>query len=61
MLLGFRTYIVAALVAIFGALAVVDWNVFLNDPSAGWTAIVSAVIFAVLRAFTTTPPGNPGQ
>lgn len=59
MLSGFKTYIAAALVALFGALAVVDWNAFLTDPSAGWTAIVTAVIFAVLRVFTVPAPATP--
>jgi hypothetical protein len=57
MLTGYRTYIAAALVALFGALAVVDWNAFLTNPEAGWTAIITAVGFAILRTFTTTPPG----
>lgn len=59
MLSGFKTYIAAALVALFGALAVVDWNAFLSDPSAGWTAIVTAAIFAVLRVFTYPQPPAP--
>jgi len=54
---GFRTYIVAALVAVFGALAAVDWNPILTDPKAGWAAIASAVIMAVMRSITSTPPG----
>lgn len=59
MLQGYRTYLVAGLVAVFGALSVLDWNVILNDPKVGWTAIVNAVIFAVLRSITTTPPATP--
>lgn len=55
---GFRTYIVAAMVATFGALAAADWNTFLRDPKAGWTLIASSVIFAVMRSITTTPPGK---
>lgn len=58
MLTGYKTYIAAALVAIFGALAVVDWNAFLTDPKAGWMAIAGGVIMAVFRTFTTTPPGG---
>lgn len=57
---GFRTYIVAALVAIFGALATIDWNPVFNDPKAGWTAVVTAVIMAVMRSFTTPPPASKG-
>lgn len=56
-LTGFRTYIVAFLVALFGVLAVTDWNVFLDNPGAGIVAIVSAVLMAFLRSVTTTPPG----
>jgi len=57
MLIGYRTYIAAALIAVFGVLAAVDWVAFLNDPSAGWTAVVTAVIMAVMRSITTTAPG----
>lgn len=53
---GFRTYAVAAAVAAFGALATIDWNPVLNDPKAGWTAVASAVLMAIMRSFTTTPP-----
>lgn len=55
---GFRTYAVAAIVAAFGALAAIDWNPVLNDPKAGWTAVISAVIMAVMRSVTTTPPAS---
>lgn len=56
-LVGYRTYLVAVLMAVFGTLAVVDWNAFLDNPTAGWVAVVSAVVMAVMRAITTTPPG----
>lgn len=58
MLQGYRTYIVAALMATFSVLAMLDWNAFLNDPKAGFVGLVSAVIMAVLRSITTTPPGK---
>lgn len=54
---GYRTYVVSALMALFGVLAMTDWNVFLSDPKAGAVALGSAVIMAVLRSITTTPPG----
>lgn len=54
---GYRTYIVAALMAAFGALALVDWNAFVANPKDGWIAVVGAVVMAVLRSITTTPPG----
>lgn len=52
MLNGYKTYIVAALIAVFGVLAQYDWNSFLNDPKAGWVALASAVIMAIMRAIT---------
>jgi hypothetical protein len=55
---GYRTYLAAALVALFGALASTDWIAFLDDPKAGAVAIGSAVLMAVMRTFTTTPPGK---
>ena len=67
MLTGYKTYIAAALVAAFGVLAMTDWVSFLSNPSAGATALVTSLIFAVLRAVTTTPGGvqvvfnKPGQ
>lgn len=57
MLTGYRTYIAAALMAIFSTLAIIDWNAFLTDPSAGWMGLISAVVMAVFRAITSTPPG----
>lgn len=55
-MVGYRTYLVAVLMAVFGALSVLDWNLVLNDPKAGWSLVISAVIMAVMRAITTTPP-----
>ena len=57
LLKGYRTFMVSALMAVFGALALADWNAFLDNPQAGVVAIFSAVVMAILRAFTTTPPG----
>jgi hypothetical protein len=57
MLVGYRTYIAAALMAIFGVLATVDWNAVLQNP-AGLVAVGSAVLMAVLRSITSTPPGQ---
>jgi hypothetical protein len=58
MVIGWRTYLVAALSAAFGALTIVDWNKFLEDPKAGWSIIAMSVIMAVMRSLTTTPPGQ---
>jgi hypothetical protein len=55
---GYRTYIAAALVAIFGALASTDWIAFLDDPKAGAVALASAILMAIMRTFTSTPPGS---
>lgn len=57
-MIGYRTYIAAALMAIFGALASTDWLAFLDDPKAGAVAVGSAIIMAIMRAVTTTPPGR---
>jgi hypothetical protein len=58
MFVGYRTYIAAALLAVFSTLALVDWNVFLTDPAAGWMGLGSAILMAVFRAITSTPPGT---
>jgi hypothetical protein len=55
---GYRTYVGAALIAVFGALASTDWIAFLNDPKAGAVAVGSAILMALMRAVTTTPPGG---
>lgn len=57
MFVGYRTYIASALLALFGVLAAVDWVAFLDNPGAGLVAIGSAILMAVLRSITTTPPG----
>jgi len=58
MLVGYRTYLVAVLMAVFGALAVADWNAILSNPESGWVALASAVVMAAMRAITSTPPGS---
>jgi hypothetical protein len=57
-MIGFRTYLVAVLTGVFGALATVDWNPVLNDPKAGAATIGMAVLMAVMRSITATPPGQ---
>ena len=57
-LVGYRTYLVAVLAAVFGALAIIDWNAVLTDPQAGWATVIMAVLMAVMRAITSTPPGQ---
>jgi hypothetical protein len=53
---GYRTYIAAALVALFGVLAQTDWVSFLANPKAGAVAIGAALLMAVMRSITSTPP-----
>lgn len=53
---GYRTYIAAGLVALFGALAQTDWIGFLANPKAGLVAIGTGLLMAVMRSITTTPP-----
>ena len=68
MLQGFRTYLVAALMAAVPALTTwlggVDWSVLLRNagvpdalviPLAG---AIAAAIMAFMRSITTTPPGK---
>ena len=57
-MVGYRTYIAAMLVAVFGALASTDWIEVMDDPKAGAVAVGCAVLMAVMRTFTTTPPGG---
>lgn len=55
---GYRTYVAAFLVAIFGALAATDWIAVLDDPKAGAVAVGAALLMAVMRTITTTAPGR---
>jgi hypothetical protein len=52
---GYKTYVAAVLVAVFGVLAQTDWISFLNNPTAGLVAIGSAILFAIMRAITNSP------
>jgi hypothetical protein len=58
MLVGYRTYIVSALVAIFGFLETTDWGSVFNDPKGGIITIGAGVIMAIMRTITSTPPGS---
>ena len=56
---GWRTLIASSIVAALGVLQGLDWVNLVNDPkSFGWMAAGGAVLFAVLRAITTTPVGQ---
>lgn len=55
---GYRTYMVAGLMAVFSVLSMMDWNVFLNDPKAGAMGLFMAILMAVMRSITTIPAGS---
>lgn len=52
MLNGYKTYLIAAMTAIFGVLAATDWTSLLNDPKAGWSVVAMSILMAVMRAIT---------
>ena len=55
MLNGYKTYLAATLLAVFGVLAQTDWAAFVNHPnSASWVALGSALLMAVMRVITQT-------
>ena len=49
---GYKTYLASGLLALFGVLVQVDWVRFLDDPKSGYVAIGSAILMAVMRAWT---------
>ena len=56
---GWRTLIASGIVAALGVLQGLDWVTLVTTPSSfGWTAAGGAILFAVLRAITTTPIGQ---
>ena len=55
---GYRTYLAAGLVALFGVLAQTDWVSVLSNPKAGLVAIGSAILMAIMRSITSTPPAT---
>ena len=55
---GYRTYIAAALAALGGVIAMTDWVSFLSNPKAGATALGMAILMAVFRSITSTPPAT---
>lgn len=57
---GYKTMIVAALVAMVGALQGLDWLSLLpsGTEAVGWVTTGLAVVMMVLRALTTTPVGK---
>jgi hypothetical protein len=57
MLKGYRTLIVAASIAVIGALQGLDWVSLLpgNSQAAGWVVTGLGIAMMVLRTITTTP------
>lgn len=59
---GYKTIIVAALVAVFGALQGLDWVHLLpmttGPETAGWIATGIGVVMGILRFLTNTPIGK---
>lgn len=56
---GYRTYIAAALAAVGGVIAMTDWVSFLSDWKAGAATLGMAIVMAVFRSITNTPPASP--
>ena len=57
-MIGYRTYLVALLVALSGALASTVWVAAVSNPKAGAVAIGSAFLMAFMRGLTSTPPAS---
>jgi len=55
---GYRTFLVSLMMAIFGILQMIDWDAFFADPKAGAITLASAIVMAIMRMFTNTPPGQ---
>ena len=55
MLKGWKTFIVALAVAVFGALESFDFTQFLDQDIAGYVVTGIGVVMFVLRALTSTP------
>lgn len=55
---GFRTFAVAAAVAVLGAFQTLDFTQLFDAKTAGVVIIALGGLMAVLRAVTTTPPAS---
>jgi hypothetical protein len=53
---GYKTFITAIILALFGVIAQTDWIAVLNNPKGGLVALGCAIIMAVMRSITITPP-----
>ena len=59
-MVGYRTVIIAAVVAIIGALQGLDWAALLptNPQAAGWAVSGLGLLMGVLRLVTSTSVGS---
>ena len=55
---GYRTYVAAGIVAVGGVIAQTDWISLIANPQAGFVALGSAALMAVMRSITTSAPGQ---
>lgn len=55
---GKRSFILAAIIAILGALQTLDWSQVVTEENAGVVLIVLAAMIAILRRYTNTAPGK---
>lgn len=56
MLQGLKTFIVAILIIVFGALETFDFTKFLSAETAGIVTTIIGIIMFILRTMTKTPP-----
>lgn len=58
-MIGYRTYIVAAIISVLGVLQGVDWMRLVSDPKTfGWSLLGTGLAMAVMRSITATEPGK---
>lgn len=55
MVAGWKTFLTAVAIAIFGALESLDYTQFLNADNAGYATLGLSVIMMILRGITKTP------
>jgi hypothetical protein len=58
MLKGWKTFIVAALVALAGVAQQADWISLIGPTNAGYVLTGVGVLMAILRLLTNTPAGS---
>lgn len=55
MLNGYKTFVAALAITIFGALEAFDFTQFLNADTAGYVTTGLGIVMFILRALTSTP------